>query len=253
MNTHEHRHRSQFPDDRELFSGTQLLQIQRADYELCWLLDRGYARHSSIKLVGDRYRLNRRQRLAISRAACSQMNQSARTAKCLALEDIKNRELLIDGFNLIITSETAIAGGLLLHCRDGCVRDLASIHGSYRQVDETHQALTSIGHALKTLAPHSVMWLFDAPVSNSARLAATVRNLAEAHHWNWQTELTSNPDRAIIADTASVAVTSDSAILDGVTCWTNLGAYLIERFFPLAWIVDLSNDLDATKSQRLES
>jgi hypothetical protein len=52
-----------------------------------------------------------------------------------------------------------------------------------------------------------------------------VRDIAEAHQWNWVAELIENPDQAILGS-HKVAITSDSAILDGVVHWVNLGAYL---------------------------
>ncbi|MGR9044697.1 MAG: DUF434 domain-containing protein [Gammaproteobacteria bacterium] len=251
MNTHEQRHRGKRSDDETLFRGGRLLQVQRAVHELCWLLDRNYARHSAIKLVGDHHQLNKRQRLAVSRAACSLACRDARAAKCLAVETIRDQPLIIDGFNLVITVETALAGGLLLRCRDGCIRDLASVHGTYKQVHETCRALTRIGLALEKLGCQSVRWLFDAPVSNSGRLAESLRNLAESRQWNWRVELSADPDQTILAS-PWVAVTSDSAILDRVNRWTNLGAYLLANYLPEAWVLDFSNDHNDHGNQRLE-
>jgi hypothetical protein len=242
MNTHEQRHRSMHLNDKALFSGEQLFRLYDAVYELCWLLDRGYARHSAIQLVGDHHQLTLRQRLAISRAACSSVNRALRQAKCLSIERIKHQPLVIDGFNLIITVETAMAGGLLLVCCDGCIRDIASIHGTYRQVHETRQAIELIGHVLQSFTPESVLWLFDNPISNSGRLAMMVRDIAETHHWNWQAELIENPDQAIL-DSHKVTITSDSAILDGVGHWVNLGAFLIAKYFHEAWLIDFSDAL----------
>ena len=242
MNTHEQRHRGMNLNDKALFSGEQLPRLHDAVYELCWLLDRGYARHSAIKLVGDHHQLAMRQRLAISRAACSSVSRELRQAKCLPIERTNGQQLVIDGFNLIITVETAMAGGLLLRCCDGCIRDIASIHGTYRQVNETRQAIELIGKVLQSFTPESVLWLFDKPVSNSARLAGMVRDVAEAHRWNWQAELIENPDQAILG-THKVAITSDSAILDGVVHWVNLGAYLITKYFHEAWLIDFSDAL----------
>ena len=53
---------------------------------------------------------------------------------------ILDRTLLVDGFNLIITIEVALSGGLVLDCADGTVRDLAGLRGSYHPVDETDGA-----------------------------------------------------------------------------------------------------------------
>jgi len=242
MSTHEQRHRGATLNDKVLFSGEPLQRLHDAVYELCWLLDRGYARHSAIQLVGDHHQLTVRQRLAISRSACSSVNRSIRQAKRLRIEQIKDQPLVIDGFNLIITVETAMAGGLLLGCCDGCIRDIASIHGTYRQVQETRQAIELIGKALQPFTPESVLWLFDKPVSNSGRLAVLVRVIAEAYRWNWQAALIDNPDQAIVGS-KKVAITSDSAILDEVEYWVNLGAYLITNYFQEAWLVDFSETL----------
>ncbi len=238
MSSSAQRHRNAHPDDRILFAGTQLQRLREAVCELCWLFDRGYARHSAIKLVGDHHQLSKRQRLAIGRAACSAESGRQRDAKRLELEQIDGRPLSIDGFNLIITLEAAMAGAVLLRCRDGCVRDLASVHGTYRQVGETRSAIELVGRTLALFHPSSVRWLFDKPISNSARLAQLVRIVAGENGWNWRAELLDNPDKTIAAG-ADVAITSDSAVLDAVTQWTNLNGYLIEHHFRSAWLIDL--------------
>ena len=239
MNSHDQRHRNAHPDDQTLFGDQQLLRLQKAVYELCWLFNHGYARHSAITLVGDHHQLGRRQRIAIGRAACSDDRKNARNCKCLKLQQIKNRDLIIDGFNLIITLEAAIAGAVLLQCRDGCIRDLASVHGTYRQVQETELIIEMIGRTLAAFEPASVYWLFDKPVSNSGRLTQLVRATAEAHGWNWRADLHDNPDRAI-SSSDKIAITSDSAILDAVEHWLNLTAYMLDHDFHDVWLIDLS-------------
>ncbi|WAK04120.1 DUF434 domain-containing protein [Methylobacter sp. YRD-M1] len=240
MNTHGHRHRSAHLGDKVLFNDENLLRLRKAIYDLCWLLNRGYARHSAIKLVGDHYQLPKRQRLAISRAACSDESRKMRAAKCLSIEAIKDRQLVIDGLNLIITIETIMAGGVVLRCRDSCIRDIASIHGTYRQVHETGNAIELLGQTLEFFEPENILWIFDRPVSNSGRLAVMVREIAEAQGWNWQTALMDNPDQ-FISRSDQIAITSDSAILDEVGQWINLGDHIVANFFPEAWIIDFSN------------
>lgn len=230
-------------NDQALFSGEPLLRLRDAVYEFCWLLNRGYARHSVMQLVGDHHQLVKRQRLAISRAACSNTSRELRKTTCLPIEQIKDRQLVIDGFNLIISVETAMAGGLLLRCCDGCIRDIAGIHGTYRLVHETRQAIELIGNVLQAFSPASVLWLFDKPVSNSGRLAEMVRDIATVHHWNWQAELIDNPDQ-VIRNSGKVAITSDSAILDGGVQWVNLGAYLTTNHFHESWLIDFADVLN---------
>lgn len=109
-----------------------------------WLLSRGYADKSSLKIVGDRYALTQRQRLAVMRASCSDSRLETRSSKQVSPEFAGGQPLMVDGYNLLITIEAALAGAPLFICRDGAIRDLASIHGTYRKVEETLPAIVVI-------------------------------------------------------------------------------------------------------------
>lgn len=204
-------------------------------------MGRGYAIVASLKLVGDRYGLTARQRLAVSRAACSDAQRLNRRARSVALEDINGAALIVDGFNLIITIEAALSGGLLIRAQDDCIRDLSSVHGSYRSVEETGKAIHLIGEVLKSLRPESVLWLLDRPVSNSGRLAQRIKAEAENRGWPWTVETAFNPDK-LIQDSDRIAVTSDSTILDNARSWLNLNQHLITRYLSDYWLIDLSGE-----------
>src|SRR5881227_3700284 len=193
------KHRGAHPEDRKLFADDQLPALRTAVRELSWLLSRDYSIKGALQLVGDRHALTDRQRLAVSRAACSDQSKTHRLSSRVGMESLRGEEVIIDGFNLIITIEAALSGGVLLSCRDGCIRDLSSVHGSYRSVDETGVALKLIGESLETLRAISVVWVLDRPISNSGRLAQRIREIALQNRWNWSTELTFNPDAQISA------------------------------------------------------
>lgn len=202
------------------------------------MLERGYPIAASLKLVGDRHRLRSRQRLAVSRAACPESRCRERASRCRSLESLSDREILIDGFNLLITIEAALSGGVLLRCRDECLRDLSSVHGSYRAVQETEQALDLIGRFLEPLAPRAVTWLLDRPVSNSGRLARSITALAAQRAWPWGVEVVFNPDTELRAS-GRLVVSTDSAVLDGAACWANVAAHLVDAHLLESWVVDL--------------
>ncbi len=206
---------------------------------MSWLLSNGYTMKASLKLVGDRHHLAERQRLGISRAACADKSKDLRKASCVEIKSIAGADLIIDGFNLIITMEAALSGGLLLLCRDGCIRDLSSVHGSYRSVTETTAAISLIGEALEGLGPKSVEWLLDRPVSNSGRLAKRIRDTATEHSWPWRVEVAFNPDTKILS-ADRIAITSDSSILDRAPRWVNFNRYLIEARFRDCWLINLT-------------
>src|SRR6266700_3069355 len=233
------KHRGAHPEDRKLFADDHLPALRTAVRELSWLLSRDYSIKGALKLVGDRHALTERQRLAVSRAACSDQSQEQRTAKRLPVEAVAGKEIILDGFNLIITVEAALSGGLLIQCRDGCIRDLSSVHGSYRSVNETDQAISLIGKTLEDLRPKCVAWLLDRPISNSGRLAKRIRDLATENGWNWTVEVLFNPDAEIIIS-GRLVISSDSHILDKTDHWINFNRYLLDERLKTFWLIDLS-------------
>jgi hypothetical protein len=234
------RHRGAHPADAQLFSEEQLPKLRLATAELSWLLSRGYKMASSLKLVGDRHLLVERQRLALSRASCSDQDWRRRVDHRISVELLRGQAVIVDGFNLIITVEAALSRGPLLICRDQSIRDLSSVHGSYRSVEETERAISLIGEALQNLGTSSVLWLLDRPVSNSGRLAKRIAEIAAQSDWPWQVEVVFNPDSQI-ASSLAVAITSDSSILDRVENWADLKSHLLAQSIPGAWLVNLSN------------
>jgi hypothetical protein len=226
------RHRGAHPEDVRLFDRTQLKRMRAPAEEIVWLLGRGYPLATAIDVVGNHHQLEARQRLALGRMLCSPEQRQKRQARALERTAARGRTLLIDGFNLIITIEVALSGGLILDCADGTVRDLAGLRGTYHPVTETDGALDLIGHELASIAPARRVFL-DAPVSNSGRLRARI--LDRAQHWPFplDAEVVPNPD-AILAR-ADNAVTSDSTILDRCGSWLNLARFIVDRHIPAAW------------------
>lgn len=207
-----------------------------ADYAM--LLSKGYAQPSSLKLVGDRFDLSHRQRLALMRSACSDLQKAARQSRRLTTSQLAGERIAIDGYNVLITIESALSGGLLMRGLDGCIRDLASIHGTYRHVTETTPALELIGRVLSEAKVTEMLWLLDSPVSNSGRLRKSMMELAARHGWPWDVQLVPSPDREL-QKTLAIAATTDSAILDACSRWIDLAGQIIISRLLGARVIDL--------------
>ena len=236
------RHRGPHPLDEQLFSKEALPTLQRAVGDLSWLRTRGYADASAIKLVGDRYQLRGRQRIAVGRCACSDSAKSIRAAKQCNPVAVTACPLVIDGLNVITTIEVALAGGVLLSCRDACIRDMASFHANYRLVQETERAVAILVAVVASMNPSDAMVYIDRPVSNSGRLAGIVRTTAAAQGANLDAVTVDRVDETLKAF-AGIVATADSAILDECDAWLNLARIAIEQYRaeldPL-WLLDLS-------------
>ncbi len=232
------QHRGPHPEDAELFAPKAVGTLRSAAGDLTWLLDRGYASKSSLKLVGDRYQLAARQRTAVARCVCSTQQREGRTARCVEPANLAGCALWLDGYNVLTTVEAALAGAVLLAASDRAFRDMASMHGSYRKVAETLPALQLIGETLANLAPTEVRWLLDRPVSNSGRLKQIIEEVAAERSWPWTVELVPDPD-PLLADTPEIVATADSAILDRCARWLNLARLVVEEHVADARVLDL--------------
>lgn len=234
------RHRGPHPEDARLFAPSAWPALRRAVADLSWLLSRSYALPSALKLVGDRYGLDQRQRTAVMRSACSDQARSSRQSRQLDLAELPGQALLLDGYNLLTTIEAALGGGVILHGRDGCFRDMASIHGTYRRVEETPPALERVGQCLQELRLAQCIWFLDSPVSNSGRLKVLIQEMANARRWNWQVEVVVDPD-PILAQSPQIVATTDSVILDRCRRWVNLAGQVLSAI-PEAQIVEMSEE-----------
>lgn len=232
-------HRGPHPADAGLFAPETLENLRAALSDFSLLLTKGYAGKSALKLVGDHFSLTQRQRLALMRSACSDRQLESRTERRVEVAHLAGRPLAIDGYNLLITVEAAMSGGLIFQGRDGCCRDLASVHGTYRKVEETIPAVTLIGEFLREIGIAQALWLLDSPVSNSGRLKTLIAQLARENDWNWDIRLTLNPD-AELSQTDTTVATTDSVILDACQEWTNLATAIITARLPQTAVIDLS-------------
>lgn len=214
------KHRGPHPKDHQLFSARQIPFLRQAVADLSLLQTKGYAEKASLKLVGDRFRLTARQRLAVLRCAASDEAVELRRKKEVPVASLKDQPVAIDGFNLIITLESAFSGAYLFVGRDGCYKDLSGIHGNYRKVEETTNAILLASQKLQEWNAGKVTWYLDRPVSNSGRLKAIITEMASGHLCDWEVVLLQNPDRDLTASN-QVVITSDSNILNQSKRWFN--------------------------------
>lgn len=225
---HHQKHRGPAPEDVRLFSDNAFPSLRSAASDLAWLLDRGYARRSSLQLVGDRHNLVARQRTAVSRVVCSEDQRASREQRRVPFEVLRDSDLLVDGYNVLTTVEAALAGGVLLECRDRTIRDMASMHGTWRMVAETRKAITLLGEMYTASASRRWTWLFDRPVSRSGDLARLFRDTASEHGWDWEIDTPDDADPVLI-DASEVVASADSEVLDRCGRWHNLAAETLNR------------------------
>jgi len=231
-------HRGPHPDDAADFAPAMEQRLALACGELSYLSSRGYAEHASLKLVGDRHQLRARQRSAILRAACSDEARARRSLRRVELCEARTRPLAIDGFNCLITIECMLGRAPVFEGRDGALRDLASVHGTYRQVQETERAVELM---LDLFARHAIadaqLWL-DRPVGNSGRLAQVIEAAALRRALPLRVVLSEGVDRGLY-ELGCVVASSDSWLLDRAPAWLDVPRAVAEHAGLAPWLLRL--------------
>lgn len=226
-------------EDARWFSAQAIDKLRIAQQELQWLLDRGYKLESIMDLVGGHHQLSSRQRTALQRATSSKQQYVRRQSSLLPLEAVKNSCIFVDGFNLIITLEVALSGGVLILGNDGVLRDLAGLRGTYSIIEQTDKALELIGKSLSLLSAPAINFYLDTPVSNSGNLRNRI--LSHSVEWGLPVEVELVPNADIVLSKMGRIVTGDSVLLDKCQSWFNLSSKIVQDYIDSAWIVSLGD------------
>lgn len=227
-------------DDR-LFGDIKMQEkIREAIKDMSYLLSRGFSEKSSLQLVGNRYKLNTRQQQAVQGMSEASQKLIKRAENCLQPEQLANKEVMLDGFNVLILLESALSGAYLFKGLDGCYRDLSSVYGTYKKVKQTDKAIHLVADFLETNNVKKAIWIFDKPVSNSGRLKTMLREIADANNYNWEIVLDNNPDK-LIAESGNIGISSDAWILDNATNWCNVVRHIVDEHIPQKNVVENEN------------
>jgi hypothetical protein len=185
------------------------LAAAAGDYRL--LLDRGYPVTASLKLVGDRHRLDKKERNILFRGVLDQATSAAIAAR-LVTKPAAGLSLAIDGYNVLFTLINYRRGHPLFVSTDGLVRDAGGAYGHISHSTDFGEALQLLVPTLVKLQPSSTTIYLDAPVSGSGGHAAAIRQALTGAGLVGQVQVVPSADPALIAFDGQLVVTSDSVI-----------------------------------------
>ena len=223
------RNRGKNTGDDPLFdSEKQLGKLRMAVQDMHYLLTRGYPEKATSELVGNRYRLKTRQVQALRGASASEHQLTTRKTKELNASDLQDKIVYLDGFNVLILLESWLSGAYIFKGLDGCLRDLSGVHGTYKRVHQTLQAIELVAAFHVENKIRKIVWIFDQPVSNSGRIKQMILDFSNENNLNWEAELQYNPDK-FLSESSEIIISSDAWTLDHCKEWFNLVGYLIEK------------------------
>jgi len=202
--------------------------LHEAARDFRFLLNRGYPRKAVLEIVGNRYRLCSDERHLLHRGVFSDADAKSRRNKIVPLDRMPNQNLAIDGYNVIITIEAGLSGRPVILGDDGFIRDISGLSGRFRKTAKTEEALSLIFKVLKKFTPLHSLFLFDAPISMSGRLAEEVRDRMEKEGLPGEAEAVNVPEK-ILNGFPGLVATSDTAIIDSCARVVDLARHILGK------------------------
>jgi hypothetical protein len=202
--------------------------LQKAAEDFRCLLNRRYPRKASLELVGNRYELTFDERHLLHRGVFSNSDSKSRKKKIVPITDIRNNDLAIDGHNVLITIEAALSGRPLVSADDGFIRDISGLSGSFKKSEITETAIRLILSVLKKWKPRKTVFLLDAPISMSGKLAEEIRDRLKQANLPGDAKAVKVPEKILVGFPGVIA-TSDTAIINQSKKALDLAGYILRK------------------------
>ena len=202
--------------------------LQNAAEDFRYFLNRGYPRKAALEWVGNRYGLIFDERHLLHRGIFSESDSKSRRKKRVAVERARNKNLVIDGHNVLITTEAGLSGRPLVLGDDGFIRDISGLSGNFKKTERTEKALQLVLDILKQIKPQKTLFLFDAPISMSGELAQQVRSRLKKENLPGDAMAIRVPEKVLIGFPGLIA-TSDTAIIDQSNQVVDLAGYVLSQ------------------------
>ena len=177
-----------------------------------YLINRHYPERGTLKLIGDRYRLNRDQRTILYRGISNEINAGKRQARLT--DEIHDQYLIIDGYNVLFTILNYRLGRIVFLSNDHIVRDAGSLHGKLRDEELFLQCLELLFEFFDQSKPAYIHFYIDSPVSHSAIHCKKINEMIDQRHLKGICEIVKSPDHNIKKFKEGVILTSDTVIID---------------------------------------
>lgn len=179
-----------------------------------YLLNKNYPEKETLKLVGDHFRLTGPQRTVLFRGITSKKNASIRKSKRIPIEDLKGKELYIDGYNFLFTIMNYLLGKMVFIGNDGILRDSGGTYGKIEKEEIFCKAVNTLMGFLQKKNIENVTIYLDEPVSNSQSHVMQIEKKIQEVKIKGEVHLLHSVDHRLKQIKDGVIATSDSEIID---------------------------------------
>ncbi|MGB9837851.1 MAG: DUF434 domain-containing protein [Methanothermobacter sp.] len=191
------------------------MTLKMAVEDLRYLLNRGYRKRVALNFVANHYLLGKRERNYLARYVFSDETAKRRLSRLVSPDSLRGSTVQIDGYNVLIGTESVLEGSGFFIAQDGFLRDIKGVSGSYIMGEVTMRALNAIMDFLSDSCVEEVFFYFDRNVSHSGRLRQIVEDLMNSRKLEGRAILSSCVDRRL-KESGGVVATADGAVIDSV-------------------------------------
>jgi hypothetical protein len=204
-------------------------EFKQAINDYLFLLEKKYSEKAILKIVQDRYRLNGIERSILQRGVIAKEVALNRRLKIVNEDELSDKTLLVDFFNIILTIYSYLNGILIYFAMDGLIRDVSESHGKFRKNKNLYFAIDIIFKYLNNTLLKNVIFYIDSPVSKSKEISYLVFNKIKEYKLNAEVELVKSADFYLVKGKNNICATSDSKIIDKIDKVFDLAHYILKN------------------------
>jgi hypothetical protein len=209
---------------------TENFQDALQDYTL--LINKKYPEKTVLEMVATRYSLNHFERSFLYRGISTTAIAEKRKKKLITIEQVDNRTLHVDLFNVLFTIAAYLRGFPVYIANDGMVRDASESHGKGDWEVHLEQGLElMIDHFPELILKESVLYI-DNLLEYGLAISEKIRQFARIAVPAIKIISDPSPDHLLKAATEGVIATSDSTIIDKTSLPVfDLAHYILQKSF----------------------
>jgi len=192
--------------------------FKRAVVDFFYLTNREYPSKGFLTMVSNRYNLNSTERTMLYRGIASTKLNIQRSEKLISFEETIDKDLFIDGFNILFTIRSYLVGKPLFISTDSILRDASVLKSKLIFDKTTTDAIVLLQQYLTTFIGSINIYL-DQKVSFHQAVIDNIQLASNPPTKQLINFLVSNSvDKDLASIENGVVVTSDSEIIDGTEC-----------------------------------
>lgn len=194
----------------------------------------GYPKFATIRFVADHSQLNEEERHILTRVIMPPEKVVSRISKKITCKNVRGRDILLDGYNVLLTTDSLLKNEPMWFCDDGYIRDTRYYFRKEKHTLDIEDALDSVLRFFSETHPESVTFLLDAQISRSGELAGLIRRKMKERGMQGTARTSKTVDFELKAAGKEpgnnlIVASSDGIVIDSVLHVLDIPACLMEK------------------------